>query len=289
MRKTSLPDSSQIRMFPTGESLPSTDPGHRENVSEWKPPNDKKVKNNWEPLPGREVVLSGSFRRDIQGLQRIHEELHDLGCVILSPANIDPAREVDGFVFMRGEETETPEHIELRHLEAIQKAAFVWLHAPEGYVGLSAALEVGFAHAQGIPVFSRTAVADATLAGFVHQVQSTVEVVSLVEHHRLPPPKPNLGVFQRYYKRVASQRGYERETAQNCLLLMIEEIGELASALRKREKLKRHGSSRNVNEAHELADVFLYVVHMANILGLDLGTAVQDKENLNAAKFVASR
>ena len=85
-----------------------------------------------------------------------------LGCVILSPTHIDPAREVDGFVFMRGEEVETPERIELKHLEAIQRAAFVWLHAPEGYVGPSSALEVGFAHAQGIPVFCRTEISDIT-------------------------------------------------------------------------------------------------------------------------------
>jgi NTP pyrophosphatase (non-canonical NTP hydrolase) len=44
-----------------------------------------------------------------------------------------------------------------------------------------------------------------------------------------------------------------------------------------------------VNEAHELADVLLYVVHMANILDLDIGSAVLDKEQMNIAKFVRSR
>ena len=32
--------------------------------------------------------------------------------------------------------------------------------------------------------------------------------------------------FQNYYRKVAVQRGYERESAQNCLLLMVEEVGE---------------------------------------------------------------
>lgn len=70
---------------------------------------------------------------------------------------------------------------------------------------------------------------------------------------------------------------------------MIEEVGELARAIRKREKLIRHGPSGRVNESQELADVFMYVIHMANILGLDLGSAVRDKELLNITKFVGSR
>ncbi|MCU1336358.1 MAG: MazG domain protein [Bryobacterales bacterium] len=191
---------------------------------------------------------------------------------------------------MKGEEVESPEHIELKHLDAIQKAAFVWLHAPDGYVGLSAALEVGFAHAQGVPVFCRTPLTDVTLKSFVRETNSVAAVVSSAKEHKLPVPTPNLSTFQRYYKRVASQRGYERETAQNCLLLMVEEVGELARAIRKREKLVRHGPARgNSGESQELADVFLYIVHMANILDLDLGSAVRDKELMNITKFIRSR
>ncbi|MGA9623300.1 MAG: MazG nucleotide pyrophosphohydrolase domain-containing protein [Bryobacteraceae bacterium] len=240
-------------------------------------------------VPGCEVVLCGSFRQDTEGLKRAYEELLDVGCSVLSPTEVAPIHEADGFVFMKGEETETPERIELKHLNAIQKATFVWVYAPAGYVGLSAALEVGFAHAQGIPVFCRNDVSDITIKSFVHRVSSPKEVVDLVVGNKLPIPAPNVRAFQRYYKRVASQRGYERETAQNCLLLMVEEVGELARALRKREKLIRHGASQSVSEAHELADVFLYTIHMANILGLDLGSAVREKEEVNLTRFVGSR
>ena len=274
-------------LFPTGETVP---------VIELESPQGPAIsgingigERRREPVAGCEVVLSGSFRRDVEGLRKIHEELMDFGCRVLSPTRVEPSREVDGFVFMKGEEIESPERIELKHLEAIQKAAFVWLHAPDGYVGLSAALEVGFAHAQGVPVFSRTEVSDLAMRAFVQEVGSIEAVVSLVKGNKLPVPTPNLGTFQHYYKRVASQRGYERESAQNCLLLMIEEVGELARAIRKREKLIRHGPSGRVNESQELADVFMYVIHMANILGLDLGSAVRDKELLNITKFVGSR
>ena len=35
----------------------------------------------------------------------------------------------------------------------------------------------------------------------------------------------------------------------------------------------------------ELADVALYVVHLANVLGIDLGAAVSAKEQANAKRF----
>jgi NTP pyrophosphatase (non-canonical NTP hydrolase) len=282
--KTTGPNSAQILLFPTGDAASVLEADRCSSP----------LVGVSTPIPRRvpsecHVVLSGSFRRDVEGLRRIHEEFTDHGCVVLSPKRVEPAQEVDGFVYMKGEETETPQHIELKHLEAIQNATFVWLHAPEGYVGLSAALEVGFAHSQGIPVFCQTQVSELVLQSFVSHVDSVSQVVDLVATKSIPPPKLNLRAFQRYYKRVASQRGYERETAQNCLLLMVEEVGELAHALRKRAKLARSGNARAVNEAQELADVLLYVIHMANILDLDIGSAVLDKEQMNIAKFVRSR
>ena len=67
---------------------------------------------------------------------------------------------------------------------------------------------------------------------------------------------------------------------------MLEEFGELARALRKHEQLTRHGADLATNEALELADVFIYVVHMANILNLDLSQAVQQKELINIQKLI---
>jgi len=233
-----------------------------------------------------DVVISGSYRKDFESVQRIFEEFRDLGCKILSPSNVSIVGEQDGFVYMKGEETETPENIEDRHLSAIQKSNFVWLHTPEGYVGPSAALEVGFAHAAGVPVYAKELPNDRVLQSFVQLVASPGDL--LTGRLRNPgPPAPALMAFQEYYRRAAAQRGYAKEGPKDCLLLMVEEVGELARALRKREKLVRHGSYPDSSEAQELADVFLYVVHMANVLDLDLAHIVRDKEVMNLQKFLA--
>jgi NTP pyrophosphatase (non-canonical NTP hydrolase) len=237
-------------------------------------------------LRGCEVVISGTYRKEFEVLRHTYEEFQDLGCSILSPSNVTIVHEHDGFVYMRGEEQETPEKIEFRHLGAIQKANFVWLHAPEGYVGPTAAMEIGFAHAAGVPVYAKQAPRDKVLQSFVRVIGSPSDILTSELKHP-EPPAPALKAFQEYYRRAALARGYEKEKPKDCLLLMVEEVGELARALRKREKLARHGSYGNSSEAHELADVFLYVVHMANVLQLDLARIVRDKELINLQKFLA--
>ena len=47
---------------------------------------------------------------------------------------------------------------------------------------------------------------------------------------------------------------------------MLEEFGEFARAIRKRQNLRRDSKGRVGQEEHELADIFIYVVHMANVL-----------------------
>jgi len=231
-------------------------------------------------------VLCGTYRKDPDGLRKTFNLLRDSGFSILSPSNAFIETEKDGFVYMRHESTQTPNQIEGRHLDAILKAEFVWLFAPGGYVGPTGALEVGFAHANGIPVYSDTHLSDTTIREFVEVVDSPSTVQDRFLKHAVLPPSPAVKSFQNYYRRAAVQRGYAKEDAKDCLMLMVEEVGELAKALRKSLKITRHGPKIINQEGLELADVFLYVVHMANILRIDLPSVVQEKELLNIKKFI---
>jgi NTP pyrophosphatase (non-canonical NTP hydrolase) len=238
---------------------------------------------------GTSVVLCGTYRKDPEGLRRTFDELKDLGFSILSPTNVNIESEEHGFVYMQGESTRSPEQLENNHLDAIQRADFVWFFAPEGYVGPTGAMEVGFARANGIPVYTNSSLEDATIKGFVQMVDSPMAVRESFETFKVLPPPPAVKSFQHYYRRAAHQRGYSNENPKDCLLLMVEEVGELARALRKRAHLVRHGSEITNQEALELADVFIYVVHMANILKLDLSKVVQQKELINIQKLIDAR
>lgn len=230
------------------------------------------------------VVLCGSFRRDPDGLTAIHAALN-ARFQLLAPVSVSFVDAAAEFVRLPSEVDEPTRVIEDRHLDAIRSADFVWLHCPGGYVGTSAAMELGHARALGIPVFAPTAPADETLRQYVQVVASPEEVDTAL----LSAPGQGLSGLQRYYRRVSERRGWAGESAQDTLLLLTEELGELARAVRKSTGLRRDGGYPEISVGQELADVQLYLVHLANTLGVDIAEAVTAKEADNARRFAAAR
>lgn len=225
------------------------------------------------------VVLCGSFRRSPDELRETFASLASR-YQVLSPLEVtfdDPQAD---FVRLPHESDESIASIEGRHLRAIEAADFVWLFCPDGYVGRSAAMEVGFASAIGVPVLTDCLPADATLTEMV----TVVDAMANVEVILAPRPGQPLGSLQRYYGRVAGRRGWANESPRDTLLLLTEELGELARAVRKGSGLARDGGYDSTPIGHELADVQLYLVHLANALGVDLASAVTAKEAINAAR-----
>jgi NTP pyrophosphatase (non-canonical NTP hydrolase) len=225
------------------------------------------------------VVLCGSFRRDQEGLVRIREQLiRDFE--LIAPESVDFIDPSADFVRLVSESEESVGSIERRHLDAITRADFVWLHAFDGYVGTSAALEVGHARALGIPVFSDKVPRDETLRSFVQTVPSP----EAVPQRLAVMPGKGLAGLQAYYGRVARRRGWDSETASDTLLLLTEEFGELAREVRRSRGLRRDQDYNGALEL-ELADVQLYLVHLANTLDVDIASAVTAKERINEARF----
>lgn len=231
------------------------------------------------------TVLSGSFRRDPEGLRKAYEALIGAGCDVLSPAHLKFGTEQAGFVFLENQEGQEPKWIEDEHLQAITKADFVWLHCPDGYLGNSASFEIGFAQACGVPVFASVKPTDVTLGAYISIVESVREAAERLQNLPVRIP-PALDAFQSYFAEVAIERGYAGESLRDCLLLTLEEMGELAHAIRKQEKMVRDHADRTHEVGHEIADVVLYLVHLANIAGIDLKQALVDKEVINRERFL---
>lgn len=225
------------------------------------------------------VVLCGSFRRDVAGLRKTFEALHR-SYVLLAPVSTDFFDADVEFVRLRHEIDESVDDIEARHLHAILQVDFVWLFCPDGYVGTSAALEVGYAHAAGVPVLTDREPTDPVLAGMV----TLVDDIAIARDVVVARPGQGLAALQDYYRRIARRRGWANETARDTLLLLTEELGELARAVRKSSGIGRDGLYPDTDVAAELADVQLYLVHLANNLGVNLAEAVTRKEVVNAER-----
>lgn len=223
------------------------------------------------------AVICGSFRRDPGALRNEFQELEDAGCTVLSPQDLSFVAEVAGFVFARSDVGRSSAEIEQTHLRSMEKADFVWLHCPGGYVGTSATMELGFAQALGLRVFSAELPHDVALADLVHRRGSPKAAVASLKHDASDAPSHTLLALQSYYSRAAENRGWSDETAAESFELLKGEVHELETAV-------RDGSNDNAI-ALELADVQLYVVHLANILGIDLSEAVREKERINSDRF----
>jgi nucleoside 2-deoxyribosyltransferase len=119
------------------------------------------------------VVIAGTFRRSSRTLKQQYYELIETNCQVLSPRSLD--FDAAEFVRAKSESRLDTRAIEDNHLASIEEADFLWLHAPDGYVGLSGAFEIGYAQANNIPVFSKSRVTDGTIGNYVTVCGSVYE------------------------------------------------------------------------------------------------------------------
>ena len=68
---------------------------------------------------------------------------------------------------------------------------------------------------------------------------------------------------------------------------LTEEVGELAKEIRKNEKNMEIDKNKEYDSSlkDELADVFIYLLAIANKYEIDLFTAFKDKERINLDRF----
>lgn len=231
-------------------------------------------------IPSLRVVICGTYRK---GFETLREDYAALGSryAILSPLSLDFVDRDSEFVRLPSEVGEATSLIEQRHIAALAEADFVWLHAPDGYTGASAMFELGYARALGLPIFAREALQEGAFQPHVTIVANPNDIDLRQE---LNAPGSGLRGLQRYYERAALRRGWATESVQDTMLLLTEEIGELARALRKSAGIQRDQGWEGQDVAEELADVQLYLVHLANISGIELADAVTNKELINAER-----
>lgn len=233
-----------------------------------------------------QVTVSGSFNRHWKAVQSAIDAFKSAGFHVLSPIGTEPVPPKDGFVYLKGE-TGLPADIERRHLDAIACSDGLYVVATGGYMGSSVALEIGYALAVGVPVWSSEYLSEVPHRDLV-QVGSVSNVVAKLRKGAQPengPPTDKIRELKQYYRRIAIARGFDKETPENVLMLLVEEVGELAKALRARIGVSMHETDTSRKSVRlELADCFIYLLHMANQTQNDLYAAFLEKERLNARK-----
>lgn len=89
---------------------------------------------------------------------------------------------------------------------------------------------------------------------------------------------PTLKDFQEYIFEMCKERGFKNNSDRGQLFAhLLEEAGELASSSRKFEK----GRVEKEEIELEIADVLIFILHIANKYEIDLESAFRKKEEIN--------
>lgn len=88
------------------------------------------------------------------------------------------------------------------------------------------------------------------------------------------PEKPTLAEWQTIIKEMIAEKKWTTDPNE-IFVLLVEEMGELAKELRKKWKF---GAEKVSDDAGaEIADIFMYLMDMANHFNVDVETAVRRK------------
>lgn len=126
------------------------------------------------------ATVSGSFHRFMPEVERAVHELAARGVRVLSPAYPKVVDHIGEFLFVASDRVRSIRLVQDRHLDSIEASDFLWLVCPGGYVGQSASMELGFAVANDVPVFSTDLPSDLTLRQYVRKAESLAHAVRLV-------------------------------------------------------------------------------------------------------------
>lgn len=96
---------------------------------------------------------------------------------------------------------------------------------------------------------------------------------------------PTLRDLQRYMADICQERGWTKDSPSEKFVLFIEEVGELAKAMRKVAGLyEERARPRDIALEEEFADVLSYLLDLANCFQVDLEDAFRAKDRVNQSR-----
>ena len=112
-------------------------------------------------------------------MREVMAECRILGIQVLIPKYAERKYSENGFVHLKGERG-TPKQLQEKNFAAITRSSFVLVVDPDGYVGSSTAMEIGFSIAKGIPVFCTDKPKDYIFRFYTRYGKSLAEIKSML-------------------------------------------------------------------------------------------------------------
>lgn len=175
------------------------------------------------------ATVSGSFHRHMSDIYTAVGELTAAGVKVLSPSDPRIVDYLGEFLFVASDRLRSIRLVQDRHLHCIKASSFLWLVAPDGYVGQSASMEIGFAAAQGKPIYCDAVLSDVTLNQYVTQVSDIRSSVAAVDKtkslqttpHLLVDPAGSIELAHKYLDQLSPDfTGYSSNSSERPEILL---------------------------------------------------------------------
>ena len=98
----------------------------------------------------------------------------------------------------------------------------------------------------------------------------------------------SINEIQNYIKKIMEIRGFNKEKSSEKILLLIEEVGELAKDIRKNENKLGIDKTKEYNYSSiesEIADIFIVLLSICDVLNINLFRAFLEKEKENIQRI----
>ena len=125
------------------------------------------------------TVISGSFRKHLKYIVKLKEELINNGIAVLSPsgkAAVNPDKE---FIVLDSDPINHPKTLQDSVFAKIRRSTFLVVANFDGYLGNAVIMEMGYAIALGIQIYTIEKIEDPNLAPYcklLSEVYSNIEI-----------------------------------------------------------------------------------------------------------------
>ena len=127
-------------------------------------------------------VIIGSFRKHFDQIKDVIMYFEDNNIIVLSPQNSNITTDSinDEFIILESDniygENKQIKYIESVVLDKIEQSSFIYLYNPGGYVGLSAAFEIGYAYRCSKDIFAAYDTTDVLISQFISSILSPYQM-----------------------------------------------------------------------------------------------------------------
>jgi hypothetical protein len=125
------------------------------------------------------TVISGSFRKHLNHIMLLKHELERNEVIVLSPHGSAAVNPGDEFIVLDSDPVTHPKLLQDSVFAKIRRSTFLTVANVEGYLGLAAVLEIGYAISLGISVYTLEPVEDPNLIPYCRHIRDVFPEIDL--------------------------------------------------------------------------------------------------------------